>query len=304
MYFDHQKNEAFRKQLFDVLHENRGGLGHAFAFVLIVLILLSIALLPMELLEQFRAYHNTILIIEGILTGLFTVEYILRVYSAPKRWRYVFSIFGIIDLLAVLPFYFGLIGLQSLRAVRIIRLLRIGHIHAAASSEKDDVMEYSVGLIHGEEKVEYIVTHHAMFLFLGSLPSLIALTFSFGMLLIFPITAITAALGVTMLVFALILLWKAWLDYSYDVIYITTRRLLFQNQHLLGRSVNQVNYHAITNVKPAYTGILSYLFGYGSIMIETAADQLGHFGLEMVRGHEKAAHLIMQKCFVAKAPAQ
>lgn len=300
MYADAQKRDDFRLTLRSVLHDGRGAAGHAFHFVLMTLILLSLALLPLELTTYFKRYHDQLTIIEGVMTAFFTVEYGLRIYSAKSRWRYVFSFFGLIDLFAILPFYLGFFGLQSLRALRLIRLIRIGHMNAAATSEHDDVMERSVGLVHGVEGVEYIVCHHPVYMVISCLPPLVAMTLSIGTLLLFPFNAITVAVTSVLALFTLIFLWKAWLDYSYDVIYITTHRLLFQNQHLLGRSVNQVNYHAITNVKPSYTGVFSYLMGYGSIMIETAADQLGHFGMDMVKGHEKAAHLIMQKCFAAQ----
>lgn len=303
MYTDPQKREAFRERLHHLLHEGRGKSGHAFSFALISLIILSIAILPLEFSSVSRGYSNFFVILEAIITGIFTVEYMLRVYAAPKRLRYVFSFYGLVDLFAILPFYLGLIGSQFLRILRVIRMIRIGHIQAAATSDSDVETEKSIGIVHGVEGVEHIVSHHAMYLLIGCIPPIVAVSISLAILLIFPVNAITVAVVTLFLIFALLFLWKAWLDYSYDVIYITTQRLLFQNQHILGRSVNQVNYHAITNVKPSYTGIFSYLFGYGSIMIETAADQLGHFGLDMVREHEKAAHLIMQKCFAARSPA-
>nr|WP_255016941.1 ion transporter [Psychrobacter sp. PraFG1]UTT87731.1 ion transporter [Psychrobacter sp. PraFG1] len=64
---------------------------------------------------------------EWFFTILFTIEYLLRLFSAPNRVRYVFSFFGVVDLLSVLPSYLSLIfgGVQYLIVVRILRILRV-----------------------------------------------------------------------------------------------------------------------------------------------------------------------------------
>ena len=57
---------------------------------------------------------------------IFTFEYIYRVYSAGSKIKFIFSFYGIIDLIAILPFYLATtIDLRSLRLVRFIRLLRL-----------------------------------------------------------------------------------------------------------------------------------------------------------------------------------
>lgn len=56
---------------------------------------------------------------------IFSVEYLIRLVSAPNRLKYAFSFIGLIDLLAVLPFYFyGVIDWRTLRAFRMLRLIR------------------------------------------------------------------------------------------------------------------------------------------------------------------------------------
>ncbi|MFQ3582928.1 MAG: ion transporter [Chloracidobacterium sp.] len=58
--------------------------------------------------------------------GVFTVEYFARAIGSRSRARYLFGFYGIVDLLAILPFYLGLvIDLRSLRSLRFLRLLRI-----------------------------------------------------------------------------------------------------------------------------------------------------------------------------------
>lgn len=291
---------VLRKQLWRVLHHGHGLTGHAFNFLLVLFILLSIAILPLEFLPAFTRYHGTLLLIEIIVTSVFTIEYLLRVWAAPSRMRYIFSFFGVVDLLSILPFYLGLLGTQYIRVLRLVRLLRLGEIEAAAAADEEDTMEHGIGIVEGEQ-VQHVITHHPVFLLYSCLPPLLSTTAALAILFLFPPHPITVTVSATLFLFALLFLWKAWLDYSYDVIYLTSRRMIFQNQHILGRSINQINYHTITNVKPFYPSIVSYLFGYGSLGIDTAAgDVPGHMELHIVRHHEKAAHLIMCKCFEEK----
>jgi voltage-gated potassium channel len=67
---------------------------------------------------------------EWVFTGIFTVEYILRLISIQRPYKYVFSVLGIIDLLAIIPSYlsFILVGSQSLLVFRALRLLRVFRI--------------------------------------------------------------------------------------------------------------------------------------------------------------------------------
>ncbi len=56
---------------------------------------------------------------------IFSIEYLLRLYVSNKKLKYVFSFFGIIDLIAILPFYLGVVvDLRSLRILRIFRVFR------------------------------------------------------------------------------------------------------------------------------------------------------------------------------------
>jgi voltage-gated potassium channel len=66
-------------------------------------------------------------VFEWFFTILFTIEYVLRLYSVGRPHRYATSFFGIVDLLAVLPTYFSVFfpGSQYLLVIRILRVLRI-----------------------------------------------------------------------------------------------------------------------------------------------------------------------------------
>jgi voltage-gated potassium channel len=85
--------------------------------------------------------------------AVFTVEYLVRISLAKPRRRYVFSFFGIIDLLAILPFYIGLgVDTRAIRAFRLLRLLRllklarysaaIQRFYTALSIAKEELVVY------------------------------------------------------------------------------------------------------------------------------------------------------------------
>ena len=103
-------------------------MGKLFDVSLLILIVLSIAAVILESMEGIRTHYGTELrIAEWVFTGLFTVEYLLRLLSIRHPWRYVFSFYGLVDLLAILPSYVSLFvtGTQSLLVVRALRLLRV-----------------------------------------------------------------------------------------------------------------------------------------------------------------------------------
>lgn len=91
------------------------------------LILFSLLTFSLETLPNLSEKEKHWLYISEIVTiGIFTIEYLTRLILSKRKLSYIFSFFGIIDLIAFLPFYIGLgIDLRSLRAVRFVRLLRL-----------------------------------------------------------------------------------------------------------------------------------------------------------------------------------
>ena len=63
---------------------------------------------------------------EIVITVLFTIEYLVRIATAPKKIGYILSFYGIVDLIAILPFYIALgVDLRAVRAFRLFRIIRI-----------------------------------------------------------------------------------------------------------------------------------------------------------------------------------
>ena len=296
MFYQGKKSEVIRQELWDLLRHGHGRTGRAYVFLSATLILLSVAVLPLEFIPMLSEYNSVLLTLEIALTALFTFDYVLHIYAAPKRAKYIFSFYGIVDLLAILPFFLGFLGTPYLRAFRLVRLLRFWEFEAGAGKGKQEALQEDLGLAEGET-VEHVVSHHPLYLLINAFPSAFAAMFGIAIMLLLPGNPVAITAGVLLLGFALVFLWRTWLNFSYDVIYVTSHRLVFFDQFLLGRSINQINYHAITNVQPTYTSILGYFFGYGLLTIETPATEQGRIELHMVKHHEKAGRLIMHKCF-------
>jgi uncharacterized membrane protein YozB (DUF420 family) len=294
MVFEKPKH-VMREQLWSILAHGKGRLGRMYDTLLVLLIVISLAILPLEFIPQLEGYRGLLTAIETLTTALFTMEYALHIYAAPNRAKYLLSFYGLVDLFSILPFYVGFLGTQYVRVFRLLRLVRLGEIEGA-TIEDERALRRGLDLVPGETIV-YVVTMHPVYLILGCLPPVLSTSIAVGILLFFGGNAIVISLACCLVLFAVMFIWKTWLDYRYDVIYVTSRRLIWQNQYLLGRSINQVNYHAITNVKPYFTSFLGYLLRYGSIKIETTAAEPGHTELHMVRNHEQAAHVIMQRTF-------
>ena len=122
---------ALRSRLHEIIFEADTPEGKAFDVVLLVLIVLSILIVLFESVAEVRArYGAWLLAVEWVLTGLFTIEYVLRLVSVYRPRHYVWSFYGMVDLLSILPTYLSLffVGSHSLLVIRALRLLRVFRI--------------------------------------------------------------------------------------------------------------------------------------------------------------------------------
>jgi voltage-gated potassium channel len=101
--------------------------GLYFDYFIQVLILLSIASFSVETIPDLNS--KTIYFLEKfelVCIVVFTLEYLIRFYIAKSKTGFAFSFYGLIDLLAILPFYLALgFDLRSARILRFLRLFRI-----------------------------------------------------------------------------------------------------------------------------------------------------------------------------------
>ena len=112
----------------DIVQRSDTSAGRAFDWTVLGLIVLSIVILSVDTLPGLSpSARRSLHVSETIITILFTVEYILRVATAPRKLGYILSFYGLVDLLAILPFYLTAAGvdLYILRIVRMFRVLRV-----------------------------------------------------------------------------------------------------------------------------------------------------------------------------------
>ena len=122
---------TFRKRLYVIIFESNTPAGKGFDLLLIVSILLSVFVVCLDSVSYYNEKFGALLYsLEWFFTILFTVEYFLRIYSIGKPIKYIFSFFGIIDLLSIIPTYISIFvpGSQYLSVIRILRVLRIFRI--------------------------------------------------------------------------------------------------------------------------------------------------------------------------------
>lgn len=124
-----------KKKVYDIIFEAETPKGKAFDIGLIVCILLSIGVIMLESVDYIKLRVGTLLIIfEWIFTIIFTIEYALRVWTVKNKKQYIYSFYGIIDLLSIIPTYLSLVltGAQVLLVLRSVRLVRVFRVFKLA----------------------------------------------------------------------------------------------------------------------------------------------------------------------------
>jgi len=167
---------SLRQRIYTIIFEADTVAGRFFDLVLIFLILLSVVLVMLDSVPGIHEDIGDWLIAgEMLITVLFTIEYILRLYSARRPGRYAFSFFGLVDLLTILPGYASLIfpGLHFLATIRIVRVLRIFRILKLVQfiGEGSNLWQ---ALVRSRHKITvFITTIITIVVFVGSLMYLI-----------------------------------------------------------------------------------------------------------------------------------
>ncbi|MBO7102650.1 MAG: ion transporter [Bacteroidaceae bacterium] len=120
-----------KEKVYEVIFGFETRAGKLYDVFLLAIIMLSILVAQVESLPRISpTAKNVLTIIEYILTFIFTVEYIVRIWCSPRKRSYIFSFFGIVDFLATIPLYIiwffpGARYISQLRALRLLRVFRI-----------------------------------------------------------------------------------------------------------------------------------------------------------------------------------
>ena len=147
-------------QLSDLVDSRESRYGRIFDNVVFGLISVCVVSFSLETLPGLSGLTLTVLyVIEVVTIGCFTVEYVLRCYAARNKTGYVFGFYGIVDILAILPFYLMFFGFchvdaRILRIVRFLRVLRVlkflrynkaaERLHRAIQISKEEIVLFAV----------------------------------------------------------------------------------------------------------------------------------------------------------------
>lgn len=121
----------WRSKVFKIIYHADTPAGKWFDILLIVFIVFSVLTIILDsVLELHLKYGELFYVLEWFFTIIFTFEYILRLISIKSPVRYMFSFFGIVDILSIIPTYLSLffVGTQQLLVIRILRILRVFRI--------------------------------------------------------------------------------------------------------------------------------------------------------------------------------
>ncbi|MES1953010.1 ion transporter [Salinisphaera hydrothermalis] len=124
----HSTDTGLRLWLRTVIFGTDTPAGRGFDIVLLVLIVASVINLMLVSVAAIEAQSGALLqALEWLFTLAFSLEYAARIYAARRRWAYIFSFYGLVDLVSILPLYIGLLlpEAQYLVAVRTLRMMRI-----------------------------------------------------------------------------------------------------------------------------------------------------------------------------------
>lgn len=122
---------ATKREIYSVIFNSDTPAGRRFDIWLLILIGVNLLII---MLDSFAMIHNNLrvvlVILEWLLTFIFTLEYYLRIYCSPNKRQYIFSFYGIIDFLSIFPAYLSILvpATHTLSVLRVLRTLRIFRI--------------------------------------------------------------------------------------------------------------------------------------------------------------------------------
>jgi voltage-gated potassium channel len=117
----------YKEKIRSIVEDTTTKTGRRFDIVIQIIIIVSLLAYATETLPSIgKKMRDLLHVFELISIVIFSIEYLLRIYVAKKRLGYIFSFYGIIDLISILPFYLGsFLDLRGLRIFRIFRIFRL-----------------------------------------------------------------------------------------------------------------------------------------------------------------------------------
>lgn len=128
LYTRKYKYKYMKKELYRAFYDSSSRVFHNVNSFFAVVTIIAVVSISFETVSSLNRYSHIFATIEYVTVTLFLVEYIARVIAAKKPLAYIFSFFGIIDLLSIVPTFLGLANFSFLKTARFIRILRVFRI--------------------------------------------------------------------------------------------------------------------------------------------------------------------------------
>ncbi len=153
-------------QLKKSIGESETPIGKAFDLFIQFLIVLSLVSFSIETIPGLTKQTIRILNITEVITvAIFTIEYLVRLFVADRRLKFAFSFYGLIDLLAILPFYIAIgIDLRSIRIFRLFKLMRVFKICRYSTATQ----RFGVAFLKIKEELVLFIIATAFLLYLAA----------------------------------------------------------------------------------------------------------------------------------------
>ena len=119
-----QPPTTLRAQVNFYLEQDKGKVGVFIDLMIMVLIFVFSTFFVIETFSLSDAFRQALKVGNLIILGLFSFEYLLRLWSAENRLSYLFNVFSLIDLFAILPLWFGFFDSRLIQVFRWFRVLR------------------------------------------------------------------------------------------------------------------------------------------------------------------------------------
>ncbi|MEO8823342.1 MAG: ion transporter [Ginsengibacter sp.] len=161
-----------KQKLYKIVFETDTKSGKRFDVFLLWIILFSVVTVMIESVpEVAENYSKIFFTIEWIMTIIFTIEYLLRIWISPKPVKYILSFWGIIDLLSFLPTYLRIFifGYHYLIVIRIFRLLRVFRILKLARFNNESKLLVSALKSSMHKLGVFLVAVIAIVIFMGTI---------------------------------------------------------------------------------------------------------------------------------------
>jgi len=132
---DKHRLTGVKLKIYEIIFESDTPAGRYFDIALLICIILSVVVVLLESVHDIKiGWGNWLVGLEWFFTGIFTLEYLARLWVVLHKRKYILSFFGLVDLLSILPTYLAIFfaGAQSLLVIRSLRLLRIFRIFKLA----------------------------------------------------------------------------------------------------------------------------------------------------------------------------